>query len=102
MGSREHKVEQYLAERVKEIGGITRKWVSPGRTGVPDQIVLLKGKLYFIEVKTVGGKLSSDQKREHERLRDAGAMVSVVYGKEGVDNLIEVINDCVDDTGNKM
>jgi len=43
----------------------------------------------FIEVKTVDGELTTNQSREHKRLKDVGAAVGTVYGKEQVDQLIE-------------
>lgn len=88
MGVRENKVEKYLDSEVKKIGGITRKWVSPGRDGVPDRIVIVKGQIWFVEVKTVDGRLSVAQNREHARLIEAGANVCTVYGEEGVDSFI--------------
>ena len=92
MGVRENKVETYLDEQVIALGGITRKWVSPGRDGVPDRIVILKGKVFFVEVKTVDGDFEPGQEREHERLRDAGAHVGTVYGAPGVNSLIKDIS----------
>jgi len=41
MGVRENKVEKYLDKEVSKIGGITRKWVCPGRDGVPDRICFI-------------------------------------------------------------
>lgn len=84
----ESKVERRLDQLVRAIGGITRKWCSPSHVGVPDRIVILKGRVIFVEVKTYTGKLSSAQIREHQRLRDNGAEVRVVYGDSGVDELI--------------
>lgn len=89
MGVRENKVERYLHDRATELGGTSRKWTSPGRKGVPDRIVIVPWAIWLVEVKTTDGKLSPDQVREHQRLRDAGAVVKVVYGHAGVDQLIE-------------
>jgi hypothetical protein len=94
MGVRENKVEKYLDKEVQKLGGITRKWVSPGRDGVPDRIVIIKGKVFFVEVKTTDGKLSDVQRRECDRLEDAGADVTVVYGDASVDWFIEMVNHC--------
>lgn len=88
MGVRENKVERYLDDQVKRIGGITRKWVSPGRDGVPDRIVIRNGKVVFVEVKTTDGKLSPAQVREHDRLRDQGVRVVTIHGEQGVDVFI--------------
>jgi len=91
MGKRENKVETYLNEQVELIGGITRKWVSPGHDGVTDRIAIIRGSVWFVEVKTGDGRLSPAQLREHNRLSKAGANVTTVYGRTGVDELIEWI-----------
>jgi len=91
MGKRENKVETYLNEQVELIGGITRKWVSPGRDGVPDRIAIVRGSVWFVEVKTIDGRLSFAQLREHDRLHKAGANVTTVYGHAEVDEFIEWI-----------
>jgi 3-keto-L-gulonate-6-phosphate decarboxylase len=88
MGTRENKVEKYLDAEITTLGGVTRKWVSPGRDGVPDRIVILDGDVYFVEVKTVDGERSDAQEREHERLVKAGANVVTVYGAKGVNTFI--------------
>ena len=85
MGVRENKVETYLDEQVTEHGGITRKWVSPGMDGVPDRIVIYKGRVIFVEVKTKDGVESPAQKRERGRLLATGAQVDIVFGYAGVD-----------------
>lgn len=89
MGVRENDVENYLHEQVEKLGGTTRKWTSPGRSGVPDRIVIIGGDVLFIEVKTESGKLSGAQMREMSRLQEHKAMVGVVYGHKGVDRFIQ-------------
>lgn len=91
MGVRENKVEKYLDKQITALGGLTRKWVSPGRDGVPDRICIVKSLVWFVEVKTVDGKCSPVQLREHTRLSDVGADVRVVYGEQGVDDFIRNI-----------
>lgn len=88
MGAREAKVEKHLDKRIKELGGLTRKWVSPGRDGVPDRVVIIHGVVWFVEIKTVDGRLSVVQKREQKRLTDAGANVTTLYGQTDVDKFI--------------
>lgn len=89
--NRESKVEQYLDQEIRKLGGITRKWVSPGRVGVPDRIVILRGIVIFVEVKTSDGKLSDRQIREMIELESYEMKVKTVYGIAGVDDLIEDI-----------
>lgn len=91
MGVRENKVERYLDKEVRALGGITRKWVCPGVDGVPDRIVIHRGRVMFVEVKTVGGTLSPAQSREQRRLLSHGAWVTTVYGEDGVDRFIKEI-----------
>lgn len=87
--NREHEIECYLRRRIRERGGDTRKWVSPGRPGVPDQIVILHGRVIFVEVKTMQGKISPAQSREMDRIRGLGAEVDVVFGIKSVDDFVE-------------
>ncbi len=93
MGQRESSVETHLDRKVTELGGLTRKWVSPGRAGVPDRIVILDGHVYFVEVKTEDGSVSSVQQREMGRLKGAGANVCVVYGRGDVDLFVEYLKE---------
>jgi len=95
MGTRENKVESYLDQRVRELGGITRKWVSPGVDGVPDRIIIISGEVIFVEIKTVDGRLSKAQEREHNRLTRHGAKVRTIYGCDHVDTLIDWIEEYV-------
>jgi hypothetical protein len=88
MGVRENKVEMYLNKEVVKLGGITRKWENPSIAGDPDRIVIIRGLVMFVEVKTVDGKLAPVQIREHERLVEHGARVRTVYGEGGVNEFI--------------
>lgn len=88
MGVRENKVETYLRDQVKLLNGDTRKWVSPGRDGVPDQIVFVFYSIFFCEVKTTDGDFEPSQPREHKRLRKLGATVCTLWGHKGVDLLV--------------
>lgn len=93
MGVRENKVEKYLNDEVVNLGGITRKWVSPGRAGVPDRICIIQGAVWLVEVKTLAGRLSPGQIREHDRLIEVGANVCSVCGTEGVDLFIRKLKE---------
>ncbi|WP_186269853.1 VRR-NUC domain-containing protein [Burkholderia gladioli] len=75
----EKTVEAYLVERVRALGGTAYKFTSPARASVPDRIVVLPpGRIFFVEVKRPGGKLTRGQEREHEHLRRLGADVRVL------------------------
>lgn len=86
---RESTIERYLVKRVKELGGITYKFVSPGRRNVPDRIVVLPGRrLYFVEVKATAGVLRPGQAREHARINALGFGVWAVNSLDEADFFI--------------
>jgi hypothetical protein len=92
MGVREAKVENYFHEQVELcLAGTTRKAVSPAKSGFPDRIPIWPGCPFqvFVEVKTLDGKLSVVQQREHGRLIQSGALVFTVVGRAGVDEFID-------------
>lgn len=91
MGTRENKVETYLHKEIEKLGGTTRKWECKNRAGVPDRLVFMRRVIWAVEVKTVDGKLSSAQIREHERLKSHGVNVRTVYGEAGVDDFIDEV-----------
>lgn len=96
MSNNESDVERHLHCKITELGGTTRKWTSPNYVGVPDRIVIFNGSIWFVEVKTMVGKLSPMQEREIKRLREHGARVDVVYGKKGVDLYIDKLKGDTD------
>lgn len=84
---KESYIEGLLAEGVKRLGGISYKMISTVN-GVPDRLVLYKGKLIFVELKAKAGKLSEIQKVRHTEMESHGGIIYVVYGKEGVDDFV--------------
>lgn len=86
----EKDVEQHLVKRVKELGGRSYKFVSPGNKGVPDRMVCLpEGRIIFIELKAPGKESSEFQKLQQKRLRDLGNTVYTFDSKELIDGFIE-------------
>lgn len=80
----EKDIEKVLVNEVRHMGGRAYKFVSPGNDGVPDRIVVLPGKVIFIELKTETGRLSEIQKRQVNRLIRLGQCVKVLHGLEEV------------------
>jgi len=85
---RESKVEAAHIADIKAAGGISFKFVSPQRRGVPDRLDLLPipaaarhvvaQYVRFTECKRPGEKPTEIQEREHNRLRALGFRVDVV------------------------
>lgn len=87
----EKNVELFLKDEIKKLGGVCYKFVSPGNSGVPDRIVILPARVYFVEVKTEKGRLSPIQKRQIKKLADLGQNVYVLYGAEDVRKFINIL-----------
>ena len=85
----EHKIEQYLVDSIKAMGGICYKFISPGNNGVPDRIVLFKGQICFIELKDHGRHPRLLQVHEMDRIESQGFTCMVIDSKEQVDMLIQ-------------
>ncbi|MBS1776020.1 MAG: VRR-NUC domain-containing protein [Bacteroidetes bacterium] len=86
----EKLIEQKLREAIKQIGGLALKFTSPSFTGVPDRIVLLPGgKLWFVETKSTGEKISPRQQVVFPMLQKLGFKVEVIDSQTGLDCFIE-------------
>lgn len=90
----ERKIEKYLCQRVKAIGGYAMKITSPGLAGVPDRLVLFNGVAVFVELKAPEGKPTARQLAVHRFLYRLGFPVSVVNSKEMVDRFVQEVERC--------
>ncbi len=54
-----------------------RKWVMLAKKGTPDRFFIISGKIYFVEVKKMGGRLSRDQIDRIKELRMHGCTVFI-------------------------
>ncbi|SOT39819.1 hypothetical protein [Burkholderia cenocepacia] len=88
----EKTVETYLVDRVRAAGGDAYKFTSPARVSVPDRIVVFPpARIYFVELKRPGGKLTRGQEREHARLCALGCDVRVIDSREAVDAFVREV-----------
>jgi hypothetical protein len=75
----EKAVEAALVRRVKVLGGLCEKFVSPGRRSVPDRLVTLPGgRIIFVECKAPGKEPTIAQQSDHKRRRTLGCDVRVI------------------------
>ena len=90
---KESSIERRFVNGIKKRGGLALKFTSPGHAGVPDRLVLLpRGRIVFVELKTETGRLTPLQIDTHNRMRNLGAEVRTLYGKQYVDGFLEEIN----------
>lgn len=87
----EKDIETFLKRKVKEIGGLCLKFTSPSSAGVPDRIILYKGKALFVELKAPGKKPRALQDYWQKEIRKRGIGCLVIDSKEAADQLIEKI-----------
>lgn len=88
----EKQIENYLRDKIKKLGGIAYKFVSPGNNGVPDRLILLpNGRIKFVELKKQGGKTSKIQDMQIARMRSLGQDVRIIDSIEKVDEFINEI-----------
>ena len=91
---REVEIENYLRGQVRKSGGKAYKFTSPGNNGVPDRIVIFpKGRIYFVELKAPGKKLSRIQNVKITELRKLGCSVHVIDNKVSVDKFITTVSE---------
>ena len=86
----EKQIEKYLVKKIKDKKGLCLKFESPGYSGVPDRIIILKNKpVAFVELKRPGGRYSARQKLVEKDFNRLGQKVYKVKNKEEVDKLVE-------------
>lgn len=84
---RESVIEKESIDYASYRGWIYRKLKWIGRRGAPDRLFVRRGRCLFVEFKQAGEGPTTQQAREHQRLRDAGATVHVV---DSVDRAREI------------
>lgn len=90
---REREIEKYLVDRVRGMGGMALKFVSPGCTGVPDRLVALPGgKVGFLELKAPGKKLRKEQYYRIRQLRGLRCWADAADSPEDVDRFLHALS----------
>lgn len=78
-------VQKTFVKLLKERGGKSWPFRSPSNVGVYDKIAVLpNGDIWFVELKTLNGKLSKQQIIFGQEVRDLDGNEVVIYGTQGV------------------
>lgn len=83
---REARVEQYLVSQVKKAGGMCIKLT--GTNHIPDRLVILKNRMFFVELKRPGEDLRPGQREMQKRLTKLGAIAVMVNSIQDIDTLL--------------
>jgi hypothetical protein len=89
----ERDIESALVGMVKQHDGLCLKWVCPGRSGVPDRIILLPGgHIIFVETKRPkGGRVDPLQLWWREKLKSLGFRHYIIKNETDINTLEEVL-----------
>ena len=91
MKESEKALERNLNKEVKVLGGWSLKILSNFITGLPDRLVLINGRAYFVEVKSEGKEPSARQRVVHKKLEALGFPVTIIDTTEKMNNFINEI-----------
>ena len=89
----EKEIEQELRKQTEALGCLCLKFVSPGRAGVPDRIILAPhGRAIFVELKAPGKKPREIQLFVHKKFRELGFPVYVVDSPAQIQEVLRGIS----------
>ena len=89
----EKEIERHFVRSVQSIGGRAYKFTSPGRRGVADRIACLPdGAVWFVELKTKGGRLSELQKLFQTEMALLRQNYACLWTKEHVDGFVTTVS----------
>ena len=89
---REKEIETKLKKKIKRIGGLALKFISPGHAGVPDRIVLLpNGNAVFVELKAPGKPLRPLQLKRKKQLENLGFKVYIIDSHKAVERFLQEV-----------
>ena len=72
-------------------------WMRGSRKGTPDRFAIVRGQIFFIEVKMSGAHPSGEQFKRHDELRHHGAIVLVVDSFSLFKQQFEAIRAVIED-----
>ena len=87
----EKQIEKAVCDYAKTKGLLVYKFSSPGHASVPDRMFIHpNGRMFMIEFKSITGKVTPAQAREHDRLQEYSIRVYVVHGVEEGEDVINL------------
>lgn len=84
------QLEAKFRKAAKAKGFLFLKWVSPGTDGVPDRLLFAKGRVYILEFKGEGDKVSPVQKIIIKKFQKLNHTV-VIVDQNNIDHIIKIL-----------
>jgi Holliday junction resolvase-like predicted endonuclease len=88
----ESAFEKKVCKKLKDKGVISVKLSGPNQVGQPDRLFLRDGYLCFVEFKSYLGRVTPMQQRQLDKLTTRRFRVLVARPKDGVDNVVAIID----------
>lgn len=88
---REKTIETELVKEIEKIGGLCWKFTVPSTSGVPDRIILINGRAFFVETKAPGKKPRPLQLKIHRTMAKCGFNVEVISDLDQIPLFIDKI-----------
>lgn len=89
----EANLQKHFLYEAKRLGIYACKVTSMGTRGFPDLVVIVNGKVTFIELKAQGRVLSVPQRYVHYMIHSAGGNVETLAGFGSVDKWLKECRD---------
>lgn len=89
----ESSLEDSFYNKIKSIGGLALKFVSPSMNGLPDRIVFYNGRTYLVEMKLPHTKPFPAQLVAHKIFKEYGFDVWVIRTTEEINAFISHIEN---------
>jgi hypothetical protein len=86
---REATLERRLSLAVKEAGGYCLKLPAMWYIGIPDRMLLLPGRVIFVELKTDKGRASPAQKNWESRLTKLRLTYYIIHGLDQLERFLD-------------
>lgn len=86
---RESSLEKRLGLAVKKAGGFSIKLPANWYIGIPDRMLLLQGRVIFVELKTDKGRASPAQKNWASRLTKLGLIYHIIHGLDQLERFLD-------------
>jgi len=90
----EKTIELFLVQQVKKRKGLAIKLNSTSMVGLPDRLILLpQGLMFFVELKSLTGRLRPTQRVVHKILENLGFTVYVINSKTKVKEVLKIYDN---------
>lgn len=86
----ERQLEAKVVKHCHDLNLLCYKFSSPAHRGVPDRLILGRGRAMFLELKTLGKRPTELQIREIDRIRSRGIHVNWV---DNYETAVQIIDD---------